>query len=151
MVENVNTTSMCCPRLIKREKPMENVKNSCVPPWVTFQSLKTTKMEVWESGEEEGVAGLSHADLISWSYHPYHSYLQNCHSTTQIYKNAKLPLYHSYLQNCHSTTQIYKNATLGLKCWPIDFADVEMTWKWCGDSLQLNIDVEAPKLFHPNT
>jgi len=107
---------------------MENVKNSCVPPWVTSLSLKTTKMEVWES-EEEGAAGLSHADLISWSYHP-------CHS---------------YLQNCHSTTQIYKNATLGLKCWPIAFADVEMIWKWCGDSLQLNIDVQAPKLLHPNT
>jgi len=26
-VENVNTSSMCCPRLIKREKRMENVKN----------------------------------------------------------------------------------------------------------------------------
>jgi len=26
-VENVNTSSMCCPRLIKREKWMENVKN----------------------------------------------------------------------------------------------------------------------------
>jgi len=49
---------MCCPRLIKREKPMENVKNSSVPPWVTFQSFKTTKMEVLESGEEEGAAGL---------------------------------------------------------------------------------------------
>jgi len=45
-VENVNTTSMCCPRLIKREKPMENVKNLLVPPWVTFQSLITTNMEV---------------------------------------------------------------------------------------------------------
>jgi len=57
-VENVNTTSMCCPRLIKRGKPIENVKKSCVPPWVTFQSFKTTKMEVFESGEEEGAAGL---------------------------------------------------------------------------------------------
>jgi len=37
---------MCCPRLIKLEKPMENVKNPLVPPWVTFQSLITTKMEV---------------------------------------------------------------------------------------------------------
>ena len=46
MVENVNTTSMCCPRLIKREKPMENVKNLLVPPWVTFQSLKNLKWRV---------------------------------------------------------------------------------------------------------
>jgi len=26
-VENMNASSMCCPRLIKREKRMENVKN----------------------------------------------------------------------------------------------------------------------------
>jgi len=106
-VENVNTTSMCCPRLIKLEKPMENVKNPLVPPWVTFQSLITTKMEVWESVEEEGAVGLPHANLISWSYHPCHSELRNCHYE---------------LQN-------YKNATLGLKCWPIDFADLEMMWR----------------------
>jgi len=113
-VENVNTTSMCCPRLIKREKPMENVKNSCVPPWVTFQSFKTTKMEVFESGEEERAAASSSCRPNSWSYHP-------CHSE---------------LQNCHYGPQNYKNATLGFKCWPIDFADVEMTWKWCGNDVE---------------
>jgi len=32
--------------------------------------------------EEEGAAGLPHADLISWSYHP----------ATHIYKTATLPL-----------------------------------------------------------
>ena len=36
---------------------------------------------------------------------------------------------HSYLQNCHYELQNYKNATLGLKCWPIHSANVEMTWK----------------------
>jgi len=36
---------------------MENVKNSLLLPWVTFQSLKKTKMEVWENAEEEGAAG----------------------------------------------------------------------------------------------
>jgi len=52
--------------------------------------LKKPKMEVWESVEEEGAAASLHADLISWSLHPCHSYLQNCHSVTQNYKNATL-------------------------------------------------------------
>jgi len=121
MVENVNTTSMCCPRLIKREKPMENVKNSLVPPWVTFQSWKTTKMEVWENVQEEGAAGGFHTDLISWSLHPCHWYLQNCHSATHNYKNATL----GPQMLAHSLS------------WRGN--DVEMMWQWCGDSLQLNI------------
>jgi len=58
----------------------------------------STKNGVGENGEDEVAALPLHADLISWSYHPCHSYLQTCHS---------------YLQNCHSATQIYKNATLG--------------------------------------
>jgi len=40
--------------------------------------------------EEEGTAGLPHADLISWSYHPCHSELRNCHYELQNYKNATL-------------------------------------------------------------
>ena len=61
---------------------MKNRKGA--PPW----KLGARKMEVLESVEEEGAAGVFHADLISWSLHPCHSYLQNCHSTTQNYKNA---------------------------------------------------------------
>ena len=52
-----------------------------------------------------------HADLIRGHITP----------ATHIYKTA---------------TQIYKNATLGLKCWPIDFADVKMTWKCCGNDVE---------------
>jgi len=54
---------------------------------------------------------------------------------------TKLPLCHSYLQNCHSATQNYKIATLGplmlahSLCWRGN--DMEIMWKWCGDSLQL--------------
>jgi len=81
MVENVNTTSICCPRLIKREKFVCATMGH-------LPKLKNNKNGGLGSGEEEGAAGLPHADLISWSYHPCHSYLQNCHSATQNYKNA---------------------------------------------------------------
>jgi len=124
-VENVNTTSMWCSRFITCEKPMENVKKSLVPPWVTFQSLKITKMAVWESVEEEGAAGLPHADLISWSYH-------SCHSE---------------LWNCHYELQNYKNATLGLKCWPIDFA----TWKWHGNDVEMMWWLSSTKYWRPSS
>ena len=50
----------------------------------------------------------------------------------------RLPPPHADLIRGHIThaTQNYKNATMGLKCWPIDFVDVEMTWKWCGNDVE---------------
>ena len=48
---------------------MKNRKGA--PPW----KLGARKMEVLKSVEEEGAAGALHADLISWSLHPCHSYL----------------------------------------------------------------------------
>ena len=115
-VENVNTTSMCCPRLIKREKPMQNVKNSCVPPWVTFQSFKTTKMEVFfKSGEEEGAAGPFHADLIRG------------HITlaTHNYKTATLPLRFTKMPLWASNVD-----PLTLLTWKRHGNDVAMMWKF---------------------
>jgi len=58
---------------------------------------------------------------------------------------TKLPLWAAKLQKCHSGSQMLAHSL----CWRGN--DMEMMWKWCGDSLQLNIDVQAPKLLHPNT
>jgi len=58
-------------------------------------------------------------------------------SATHIYKIA--------IMRC----RIKKMPLLGLTCWPIHSDDVEMTWQWCGDSLQLNINVQAPKFASP--
>ena len=61
---------------------------------------------------------------------------------TSSYKNVTLPL------------KITKLPLLGLKFDPftsMTWNDMEMMWKWCGNSLQVNINVQAPKLLHPNT
>ena len=77
-------------------------------------SLENEKWRFWREVEDDGAAALPHADLIRGHITP-------CHLE---------------LQNCHYEPQNYKNATMGLKCWPIDFADVEMTWKWCGNDVE---------------
>jgi len=38
-----------------------------------------TKNGGWRKVEDEVCDSLHDPDLISWSHHPYHSYLQNCH------------------------------------------------------------------------
>jgi len=105
------TLNGCCQICIKTVKmSQKREKPQGARPW----KLGERKWRFWIEVEDDGAVGLPSCRPNSWSYHP-------CHS---------------YLQNCHSATQIHKNATLGLKCWPIDFADVEMTWKWCGNDVE---------------
>jgi len=70
--------------------------------------LERAKMEVGEEWRRKSAASACQETQFSWS-------CQLCHH---------------YLQNCHSTTQNYKNARMDLKCWPIHLDDVEMMWKW---------------------
>ena len=98
--KTLNGCGQICIKTVKMSQKREKPQGA--RPW-----------KLWREVEDDGAAGLPHADLISWSYHPCHSKLWN---------------YHYELQN-------YKSATIGLKCWPIDFADVEMTWKWCGNDV----------------
>ena len=90
-----------------------------------------TKMEVlkrdwrWRSG------WCLHADLKLVVTSPYPSLF------------TKLPLWEVELQKCHSGRQMLAHSL----CWRGN--DMKMMWKWCGNSLQLNIDVQAPKLLHP--
>ena len=124
------TLNGCCQICIKtvkmsqkREKPQGG------RPW----KLGERKWRFWREVEDEWAAAFFSCRPNSWSYHPCHSELQNCH-----YK-----------------PQNYKNATMGLKCWPIDFADVEMTWKWCGNDVaslfHLILMSKLQNLLHPNT
>jgi len=57
------------------------------PPWVTIESSQNVKME---SGEEEGVATAKKKLKKLWSHHYSSTYLQNCHSGQQNYKNATM-------------------------------------------------------------
>ena len=56
---------------------------------------------------------------------------------------TKLPLCHSDLQKCHSGLQMLTHWL----CWRGN--DMEMMWQWCEKSLQLNINVQAPKFASP--
>ena len=46
MVENVNTTSICCPRLIKRQKTSGKREKIACATMGHLPKLKKTKMEV---------------------------------------------------------------------------------------------------------
>ena len=105
--KTLNGCGQICIKTVKMSQKREKPQGA--RPW----KLGERKWRFWREVEDDVMAGLPHADLISWSYHPCHLELRNCHYE---------------LQN-------YKNATLGLECWPIDFVDVEMTWKWCGNDV----------------
>jgi len=64
----------------KREKPQG------ARPW----KLGERKWRFWREVEDDGAAGPFSCRPNSLSYHPCHSYWQNCHSATHIYKNATL-------------------------------------------------------------
>jgi len=105
------TLNGCCQICIKTVKMSQKREK---PPGGRQWKLGERKWRFWREVEDDGAAASFSCRPNSWSYHP-------CHSE---------------LQNCHYEPQNYKNATLGLKCWPIDFADLEMTWKWCGNDVE---------------
>ena len=89
--------------------------------------------EVWRKVEDEVCGSSMEGDLI-------------------LVVTSTLPLLFTKLPLCHSELQKITSRTLMLAhslCWRGN--DMEMMWKWRGDSFQLNIDVQAPKLLHPNT
>ena len=108
-------------------------KNKLVPPWVTFQSLKTYENGGWRRVEKKKCRWCMLRDLnlvVQSTLPPLFT---------------KLPLLGAELQKCHYWAS---NVAHSLR-WRGN--DVEMMWKWCGNSLQLKINVQAPKLLHPNT
>ena len=124
------TLNGCCQICIKtvkmsqkREKPQGG------RPW----KLGERKWRFWREVEDEWAAAFFSCRPNSWSYHPL------------PLRITKLPLWAAELQKCHSGPQMLTHWL----CWRGN--DMEMMWQWCGKFLQLNINVQAPKLLHPNT
>jgi len=102
-------------------------------------------------------------EVVAWEKWP-----KNVVTSILPLRITKMLSCHSELQKCHSATQNYKNVILLLRItkmplwaknacpmtwtgwltWRRRDNDVEITWQL---SLDLKMNVQAPKLLHPNT
>ena len=113
------TLNGCCQICIKTVKMTQKCeKSQGGRPWKLWER----KWRFWREVEDDGAAELSHADLISWSYHPCHLYLQNCHSATHPLRFTKMPLWASNVD-------------------PLTL----LTWKWYGNDVAMMWKVSSTK------